>query len=108
MDSIDQELADGNIVCIFPEGRITTDGEVQIFRAGIEKIVARRAVPVIPIGLGGLWGSWFSRRANGSLQRLPGKLLARVNIRIGEPVQPNDATAEKLELLVRTLRGQNR
>ena len=108
MDSIDQALADDNIVCIFPEGRITTDGEVQSFRAGVEKIVARRAVPVIPIGLGGLWGSWFSRRANGSLQRLPGKLLARVNIRIGEPVQPNDATAEKLELLVRTLRGQNR
>ena len=108
MDSIDQALADDNIVCIFPEGRITTDGEVQSFRAGVEKIVARRAVPVIPIGLGGLWGSWFSRRANGSLQRLPGKLLAQVNIRIGEPVQPNDATAEKLELLVRSLRGQNR
>jgi 1-acyl-sn-glycerol-3-phosphate acyltransferase len=108
MDSIDQELADDNIVCIFPEGSITTDGEVQSFRAGVEKIVARRAVPVIPIGLGGLWGSWFSRNSNGSLQRLPRKLLARVNIRIGEPVQPNDATAEKLELLVRTLRGQSR
>lgn len=35
---------------------MTTDGEVQLFRSGIEKIVARRAVPVIPIGLGGLWG----------------------------------------------------
>lgn len=108
MDSIDRELADDNIVCIFPEGRITTDGEVDTFRTGVEKIVARRAVPVIPIGLGGLWGSWFSRRSNGSLQRLPGKLLARVNIRIGEPVNPKDASAEKLELLVRTLRGQSR
>jgi len=107
-DQIDTELEGGNLVCIFPEGGITIDGEIQAFRPGIEKILARRAVPVIPIGLGGLWGGWFSRRKAGGLRQIPGKLFARVNVRVGQAVNPADATAANLELLVRTLRGQNR
>jgi hypothetical protein len=107
-DQIDAELEAGNVVCIFPEGGITRDGEIQAFRPGIEKIVARRLVPVIPMALGGLWGSWFSRRRTGGLRRIPGRLFARVNVRIGQPVNPQDATASNLELLVRTLRGRNR
>ena len=105
-DRIDEELEAGNVVCIFPEGSITRDGNVQRFRPGIEKIVERRGVPVIPVSLGGLWGSWFSRRSNGALRRLPGKLFARVDVSIGEAVRPGDVTAGKLELLVRTLRGR--
>ena len=107
-DQIDAELEAGNVVCIFPEGGITRDGEIQRFRPGIEKIVARRMVPVIPLALGRLWGSWFSRRRTGGLRRIPGRLFAKVNVRIGQPVNPEDATASNLELLVRTLRGQNR
>jgi 1-acyl-sn-glycerol-3-phosphate acyltransferase len=107
-DQIDVELEAGNLICIFPEGGITQDGEIQSFRPGIEKIIARRAVPVIPIGLGGLWGSWFSQQKGGGLRKIPGRLLARVDVRIGQAVSPGDATAANLELLVRTLRGQNR
>ena len=107
-DRIDAELKAGNIVCIFPEGGITTDGEVQRFRPGIEKIIDRNPVPVIPIGLSGLWGSWFSRQAGGGLRKVPGKILARVDIRIGPPVKPAEATAAALEILVRTLRGERR
>ena len=105
---IDAELESGNVVCIFPEGGITRDGEVQPFRPGVERILQTRPVPVIPISLGGLWGSWFSRRRDGRLRRLPGKLLARIDVRFGEAVAAADASAAKLELLVRTLRGQNR
>jgi 1-acyl-sn-glycerol-3-phosphate acyltransferase len=107
-DQIDAELEAGNLVCLFPEGGITHDGEMQTFRPGIEKIIARRAVPVIPIGLGGLWGSWFSRQKGGGLRKIPGRLFARVDVRIGQAVSPGDASAANLELLVRTLRGQNR
>jgi len=107
-EQIDAELAAGNLVCIFPEGGITRDGEIQQFRPGIEKIVARRAVSVIPVSLGGLWGSWFSRRSSGRLRRIPGRLLARVNVRFGDAIGSQEATAGNLELLVRTLRGQNR
>jgi 1-acyl-sn-glycerol-3-phosphate acyltransferase len=107
-ERIDAELADGNVVCIFPEGGLTPDGEVQRFRPGIEKILARRPVPVVPVALGRLWGSWFSRRKDGGLRKVPGRLFARVPVIFGKPVAAADASAEKLELLVRTLRGDLR
>ncbi len=62
MDSISEALANGEVVCIFPEGQITRDGNFNEFRAGIEHIVARNPAPVIPIALLGLAGSWFSRK----------------------------------------------
>lgn len=107
-ERIDEELAAGNVVCIFPEGAITRDGEIQRFRRGIEKALARRPVPVVPVALGGLWGSWFSRRKGGGIRKIPGRLFARVRIRAGQAVPAADATAANLELLVRTLRGDER
>ena len=106
--TVDAELAEGNIVCIFPEGAITLDGEIARFRPGIEKIIERRPVPVVPVSLGRLWGSWFSRRRDGGLRKLPGRLFARVPVTIGRPVRASEVTAAKLELLVRTLRGDER
>ena len=61
-DRIDAELADGEVVCIFPEGKLTRDGEMNEFKRGVEKILERRPVPVMPMALRGLWGSFFSRR----------------------------------------------
>jgi 1-acyl-sn-glycerol-3-phosphate acyltransferase len=117
-ERVDEDLAAGNIVCIFPEGGITRDGEIQRFRPGIEKIIARRAVPVVPVSLGRLWGSWFSRRKGGGIRKIPGRLFARVPITVGEAarvpitvgeaVPARDVTAARLELLVRTLRGDQR
>ena len=107
-DRVDEELEAGNIVCIFPEGAITRDGEIQRFRPGIEKIIARRPVPVVPVALGRLWGSWFSRRVGGGIRKVPGRLFAKVPVTVGEPVQAHDVTAARLELLVRTLRGDAR
>ena len=107
-DKVDEELSKGNIVCIFPEGGITRDGEIQRFRPGIEKLIERRAVPVVPVALRKLWGSWFSRRQSGGVRMIPGRLFARVPVVIGEPVQPADVSAAKLEILVRTLRGDQR
>ena len=107
-EKIDEELGAGQLVCIFPEGGITSDGEIQHFRPGIEKIIERRPVPVIPIALDGIWGSWFSRQRGGGLRKIPGRLWAKVSVRIGEAVLPQDVSAATLELLVRTLRGSDR
>ncbi len=107
-EKVDAELAAGNIVCIFPEGGITRDGEIQRFRPGIEKIIRRRAVPVVPAALGHLWGSWFSRRKGDGIRTIPRRLFAPVPVLFGEPVPPGEVTAERLELLVRTLRGDMR
>ncbi len=107
-EQIDEELAAGHVVCLFPEGGITRDGEIQRFRSGIERIIERRPVPVIPIALCGIWGSWFSRQSGGGLRKIPGRLWAKVTVRIGEAVAGKDVTAEGMELLVRTLRGNQR
>ncbi len=107
-DKIDSELENGNIVCLFPEGAITQDGNIHDFRGGIEKIIERRPVPVIPAAISGLWGSWFSRKKSGGLRRVPGRLFARVDIRIGEPVPASQVTADGLQMLVRALRGGKR
>lgn len=106
-ERIDEELANGNLVCIFPEGAITQDGQVHRFRPGIERILERRSVPVVPLALRRLWGSWFSRRS-GRLRKIPGRLFRRVELVAGPPVRPADASAATLELLVRTLRGRTR
>lgn len=92
----------------FPEGPITTDGQIHSFRPGIEKNIERNPVPVIPVALCGPWGSWFSRQTDGGIRKIPGKLSCRVEVRIGDPVRPDDVTAGKLELLVRTLGGITR
>ncbi len=107
-EKVDAELAAGNIVCIFPEGAITRDGEIHRFRPGIEKIIQRRPVPVVPAALGRLWGSWFSRGRRGGIRKLTGRFLTRIPVTFGEPLPPSEVTAAKLELLVRTLRGDQR
>ena len=108
LNDVAAALAAGELVCLFPEGAITRDGEIHRFRPGIERILARTPVPVIPMSLSGLWGSWFSRQSGGGLRKIPGRLFSRVSVRIGKPVKAADATAERLELLVRTLRGDER
>ena len=75
---IDRALAEGEIVCIFPEGGLTADGEIATFRPGVERILAQRAVPVIPLAIRGLWGSIFSRRDSApGRMRLPRRTLIR-------------------------------
>lgn len=54
-------LADGDLLCIFPEGAITKDGRLGEFKGGIMKILETHPVPVVPMALHNLWGSFFSR-----------------------------------------------
>lgn len=104
-DEIAQALEGGGIVCIFPEGRLTADGEMGEFKSGIEKIIARTPVPVVPIALRGLWGSFFSRKSGKLTQRLRRGLFSRVQLVVGEPVAPQDVDKDDLYARVRALRG---
>ncbi len=105
-DAIDAALADGELVCLFPEGGLTSDGEIATFRPGVEKILARRPVPVLPLALRGLWGSVWSRRDSMlGRSRLPRRFRARVELVVDAPVAPALATAAALEARVRELRG---
>ncbi len=103
---VDTELAAGNIVCIFPEGGITRDGEIQRFRPGVERILATRSVPVVPLALLGLWGSVFSRCDSAlKRKRLPRRFWSKIGLVAGPPVPGEQANAAGLEQRVRELRG---
>jgi hypothetical protein len=110
-ERIDAALADGDLVCIFPEGRITYDGELSPFRRGVAQIVERVPVPVIPMALRGLWGSFFSRYGGAAFSRpvearLRRGLRSRVELVVGEPLPPEQVTPERLMARVAELRGE--
>ena len=86
-ERIDAALAAGDLVCIFPEGHCTRDGHMGDFRPGILKILAARQVPVVPVGLRGLWGSFFSYAHGYPMRSLPRRVRARVCLRFGEPME---------------------
>ena len=105
-DEVDRALAQGELVCIFPEGGLTRDGEIAPFRSGVETILARRPVPVVPIALRGLWGSVFSRRDTAlGRSRLPRRFWSRIAVAVGGIVPAAQASAAALEAEVRALRG---
>lgn len=109
LDQIEAELRAGNLVCVFPEGAITRDGEVHQFRRGVENMVARFPVPVVPMALGGLWGRWFSRHTRtGAARYLPNRLWSKVFLSAAAPIPAAEVNCEQLQLLVRTLRGDQR
>jgi 1-acyl-sn-glycerol-3-phosphate acyltransferase len=108
-DEVSAALAAGELVAIFPEGRITENGDLSPFRPGIARILARNPVPVVPMALSGLWGSFFSR-AHGKAMSRPWKMrpFMRVGVAVGVPLAPEAALPEALQGVVRTLRGEIR
>jgi 1-acyl-sn-glycerol-3-phosphate acyltransferase len=103
---VSEELRDGNLVCIFPEGKITASGDMNPFRPGITRILERDPVTVVPVALQGLWGSFFSRVGGAAMtQPFRRGLLSKIGISVGVPVAPRDATPESLLEMVATLRG---
>ena len=99
-------LAEGELVGIFPEGRITDNGEFYPFRPGIQRIVGQTPVPVIPLALRGLWGSFFSRKDGPAMSKpLRRGLFSKIGLVAGAPVAPQAATPEYLQALVAELRG---
>lgn len=103
---IAQALHDGDLVCIFPEGKLTSTGEMNEFRGGVAKIVERSKVPVIPMALRGLWGSLLTRdKANVFERSISRGWRSRLALAVGHPVQPQQATPEYLQEQVLALRG---
>jgi 1-acyl-sn-glycerol-3-phosphate acyltransferase len=106
-DDVARALRDGNVVCIFPEGRITDTGEMHPFRPGLKRILEETPVPVVPVALRGLWGSFFSR-AGGAAMRRPWRMrpFAKIGLAVGKAVPAALATPDMLHAVVRQLRGE--
>ena len=101
-------LKAGEIVCIFPEGRITDTGELSRFRPGLQRILEQAPVPVVPMALRGLWGSFFSRISEGKAMRRLRGIFSRIALVAGPPIAPALATPEFLQAAVLQLRGDRR
>jgi 1-acyl-sn-glycerol-3-phosphate acyltransferase len=96
----------GELVCIFPEGALTRDGSIAPFKSGIERVLATRPVPVVPMALRGMWASMWSRRDSRlARMRVPRRVRAHVGVVAGAPVDGSVADAAMLEAKVRELRG---
>jgi 1-acyl-sn-glycerol-3-phosphate acyltransferase len=109
-DAAAQALKDGDLVGIFPEGRITDTGEMYPFRPGYTRILERldTPVPIIPMALQGLWGSFFSRKDGPAMTKpLRRGLLSKVGLAIGAPLAES-ATPDELQQTVLALRGDKR
>jgi len=105
-DRVAEALAQGDLVGIFPEGRITETGEMNVFRGGIRRIVERTPVPVVPLALKGLWGSFFSRRGGAAMTKpFRRGVLSRIGLEAAPPFAPEAAMPDALHDAVLALRG---
>ena len=102
---ISEELRDGEVVCIFPEGKLTQTGEIDEFKSGIEKILQQDPVPVVPMALRGLWGSFFSHKDSKALTGIPRRFWSKVELVAGDAIPAEAVSAALLQDKVSALRG---
>lgn len=106
-EQIKQDLDDGELICIFPEGKITKDGLLNVFKPGITKILDNNPVPVIPMALTGLWGSFFSHKDGYAFTKKPRRFWSRVGLVVGQPIAATDAKPAHLQEVVQELIDKN-
>jgi len=101
-----EALQNGELVFIFPEGRLSPQGEMIPFKRGVMRILERQPVPVIPIAISGLWGSFFSHGGkNAALKGLPRLRWKRrkVCVFFGEQLVQDEISLGRLEQAVQSL-----
>src|SRR5437016_2379650 len=86
-----EQIAAGEIVCLFPEGQLTRSGTLLRLRRGYEVIARETKSPVVPAWLDQLWGSIFSFQGGRFFTKLPKKIPYRVTIAFGKPLSAETA-----------------
>jgi 1-acyl-sn-glycerol-3-phosphate acyltransferase len=102
-------LDEGELLCIFPEGAISRDGQLGEFKGGVMRLLATNPVPVVPLALQNLWGSFFSR-AGGKAMSRPFRrgLFNRVGLIAGPPIAASAVTPAALRERVGALLSSER
>ena len=88
-----QALDDGYLVCIFAEGMITRNGMLHQFQGGLETILKGSNHPIIPVYLGGAWGTIFSYAHGKPFSKLPTSFPYTISIHFGAPLPSNSKSA---------------
>ncbi|MCK5664054.1 MAG: MFS transporter [Thiotrichaceae bacterium] len=108
-EKISAALDDDEIVCVFPEGKITHDGKLNPFKSGVMKILEQNPVPVVPLALRGLWGSFFSRKHGSAMSKcFPRGFFNRIELVSGDAIAAEDVSLELLQQTVESLVSTDR
>jgi acyl-[acyl-carrier-protein]-phospholipid O-acyltransferase/long-chain-fatty-acid--[acyl-carrier-protein] ligase len=83
-----EQIAAGEIVCLFPEGQLTRSGTLLRLRRGYELIAQHANAKVVPVWLDRLWGSIFSFQGGKFFTKLPKEIPYRVTVAFGKPLEP--------------------
>ncbi|MDP5253817.1 MULTISPECIES: MFS transporter [unclassified Vibrio] len=100
MAEIEQALNKGELVCLFPEGRLTPDGHLQPFMRGLDSILSRSQPPVLPIAINGLWGSYFSRYRGRACRGVPKPTRPRIEMTLCEMQSATETHRHQLHHLL--------
>ncbi|MEO0368046.1 MAG: 1-acyl-sn-glycerol-3-phosphate acyltransferase, partial [Pseudomonadota bacterium] len=107
-DEVSKALDNNELVVLFPEGGMTRTGDMLKFQPGIDQILKKNPVPVVPLALRGMWGSWFSRANGNALQGVPRDLFKKISVVSGPIVAPEDANRISMFEKVAALRGDEK
>lgn len=99
-------LDEGYLVCIFAEGGMTRNGNMRGFKHGLERIVKGTDYPIIPVHIGGAWGSVFSYYRGRILSAFPRTVPYPVSVIFGEPI-PASSPASEIRQAVMELSGRS-
>jgi len=96
MQSIVSLLNDNCVVGIFPEGHISTTGELSDLKRGFEKILSesKDSVVVVPFAVNDMWGSFFSKAPRSIKKKKKFSFRREVNISIGKRLASNTTRSE--------------
>ncbi len=104
MQNIINLLNDDCIVCLFPEGHVSTSGELSDLKRGFEKVLSqsKEGVIVVPFAVNNMWGSFFSKAPRAVKRSMKFSLRREVNVRIGKGLTSN-ATKEEVKKRIGSL-----
>jgi acyl-[acyl-carrier-protein]-phospholipid O-acyltransferase/long-chain-fatty-acid--[acyl-carrier-protein] ligase len=107
MKLIADALDRGEVICFFPEGKLTRTGNMATFSRGLEKILSftQTNIPIVPVHLHGLWGSIFSYRYGKLFFKWPEKIFRRTAVTWGDPL-PKETLAPEVRLKIQHLSAE--
>lgn len=94
LQQINELLHAGEVVCLFPEGSISRNGQLGEFKRGYERTVEGVDGIILPFYLRGLWGSQFSRSSTGLREIRKASLRRDVIVAFGKPLPMNTPVDE--------------
>lgn len=101
-ENISSHINEGAILGIFPEGWISRNGQMRKFQPGIHKIIQKDPVPVVLVGIDGLWGSIFSYEGGRVLFKFPKSFRKHVILTFSDPIAPSEYDSKKAEEIMRS------